>query len=113
MKKEERELLRWFRQLSSQQRSGLIEYAEYLARKAEPEPDNIAKIVPIARPVEESVVAAIKRLTATYPMLEPDLLLNETASLMLQHVTHGRAASEVIDDLEKVFFSAYEQLEKK
>lgn len=111
MIEDERELLRLFRKLSAQQRSGLIDYAAYLAQKADREPETVLEVVPIPRPTKESVVAAIKRLTATYPMLEPEQLLNQTAGLMLQHVTQGRAADDVIDELEKVFLSAYEELE--
>jgi hypothetical protein len=46
-------------------------------------------------------------------MLEPEQLLNQTAGLMLQHVTQGRATSDVIDELERAFLSAYEELEAR
>ena len=65
----------------------------------------------IARPEEENVVVAIKRLRATYPMLEPAKLLNETCDLMNQHIMQGRNAVEVIiDELEMLFRRHYEQL---
>jgi hypothetical protein len=62
------------------------------------------------RPAEESVVAAIKRLRRTYPMLDGGSLLNETSALMAAHVLQGRPAAEVIDALEALFsarFDAY------
>jgi 2-polyprenyl-6-hydroxyphenyl methylase / 3-demethylubiquinone-9 3-methyltransferase len=52
------------------------------------------------RPAVESVVKAIKRLMATYPMLARDKLLNDTSALMTQHVVHKRPAVEIIDELE-------------
>lgn len=111
MTREERELLRLFRMLPARQRSGLIDYAGYLTEHGDREPDQVPDLVPIPRPAEESVVAAIKRLTATYPMLEPGQLLDETAGLMMQHVTQGRSAVDVIDELERIFLSAYENTE--
>ena len=56
------------------------------------------------------MVVAIKRLRATYPMLDPAKLLNETHDLMTQHVMQGRKAAEVIDELEVLFRRYYEQL---
>jgi len=60
------------------------------------------------RPEQESVVAAIKRLNATYFMLEDHAgLLNEASVLMTQHVMQGRDINEVIDELETVFARFY------
>lgn len=67
----------------------------------------------IPRPEEESVVAAIKRLSESYHMLERSALLTETSSLMTAHVMHGRTADEVIDDLEALFQRHYEELVAK
>jgi hypothetical protein len=64
----------------------------------------------IPRPDTETVVAAIRRLTATYPMLERDRLLHETSELMTGHVMQGRPATEVIDELEIVFRRHYERV---
>jgi hypothetical protein len=55
------------------------------------------------------VVVAIKRLRATYPMLEPSKLLTETYELMTQHVMQGRDRVEVIDELEVIFRRHYER----
>lgn len=62
----------------------------------------------IPRPAQESVVKAIKRLSQTYPMLDKSTLLNEASQLLSQHVLQGRAASDVIDELEVLFQTRYE-----
>ena len=64
----------------------------------------------IPRPENESVVAAIKRLTATYPMLDKPQLLNETSALMTKHVMQGVGVVEVIDELEDLFLRFYNEL---
>ena len=43
---------------------------------------NVSNAVLIPRPETESVIAAIKRLSKTYPMLERKLLFNQTSILM-------------------------------
>lgn len=42
-------------------------------------------------------------------MLNADDLLNETSSLMAQFMVQGRAAEDVIDDLERVFAEHYQR----
>jgi hypothetical protein len=54
------------------------------------------------------VIAAIRRLTQTYAMLDRGPLLHETAALMSAHVLRGRAAAAVIDDLEALFRRRFE-----
>ena len=46
----------------------------------------------------ESVVAALKRLRLSYPMLDSAPLLDAAASLVTAHVLHGRSAAEVGPD---------------
>lgn len=53
-------------------------------------------------------MAAIKRLAASYPMLDRDLMFDEISGLMSEHVLHGRGANEVIDALEAVFARQYQ-----
>lgn len=117
-------LLSLFDSLSSQDRATLLAFAEFLKQrvdstllqglqattpeKSEPEP--IPEPVPIARPEEERVVAAIKRLSESYPMLNKNDMLGETSDLLTQHVLQGREAAEVIDDLEVVFQSRYQAM---
>lgn len=109
MNKTEQRLLEILDRLSPEQARQLLEYAEFLfARHGGEE----APAVPldIERSADESVVVAIKRLRMTYPMLDPAKLLNETYDLMTQHVMQGRAAIEVIDELEVLFRRYYEEL---
>lgn len=114
----EKRLTQIFQQLPAAQSETLLEFAEFLlSRYGEVAPDSetasVGKVsapVDIPRPSEESVVRAVKRLRATYPMLDPRKLLNQTSELMTQHMVHGREAVEVIEELEILFKSHYEQL---
>ncbi len=113
--KAEKQLLRYFRQLSTTDQATLLRFAEFLASQpaqmasaTTPTPFPPPNTIP--RPTQESVVKAIKRLTATYPMVERDRLLNETSNLMAAHVLHGKAAPQVIDELEALFLRHYTAL---
>lgn len=90
-------------------RAMLLEYAEFLAQR---HPRPVARVPQeIPRPKSETVVAAIRRLTETFPMLDRAQLLGETSGLLAQHIVHGREAHEVIDELEAMFrrhFTAFE-----
>ena len=108
MSKIEERLREILDRLPDEQAQQLLEYAEFLLAKHGDE--NLpSEPLAIARPEEENVVVAIKRLRATYPMLEPAKLLNETCDLMTQHVMQGRNVVEVIDELETLFRRHYEQ----
>ena len=107
---EQRQLLRWFGALGESGRASLLAFAQFLATREEP--DDSCKPVPaepkaIPRPEDESVVAAIKRLSSSYFMLDTQAMLNDTASLMSAHVLRGRRAEQVIDDLESLFLDHY------
>jgi hypothetical protein len=106
----EKKLLAAFTQLVESDQATLLAFAEFLAeRDTEPASVSIFEPHPIPRPVQESVVAAIKRLSATYPMLDKPTLLNETSVLMTRHVMQGRDANGVIDELETLFRRYYEE----
>jgi hypothetical protein len=109
---DERKLLNLYAAMNSAGRSALIEYAEFLAERHRVEHHSTEPLM-IDRPQIESVVAAIKRLSKTYPMLDRQALLHETSSFMMQHMMQGRAAVEVIDDLEIYFRDQYEQYRLK
>jgi hypothetical protein len=125
---DERRLGKLFRSLDAQQRATLLSFAEFLAERSSgrqgesgwlpdshPGAADVPKVVsqvPVVepRPAQESVVAGIRRLRRTYPMLDSGELLDAASSLMTAHVLHGRAASAVIDELETLFaerFDAY------
>ena len=97
-----------FARLDRDRQHQLLEFAEFLAtRQVEPAPEEAAARCDIPRPADESVVAALKRLRATYPMLDSAPLLDAAATLVSAHVLQGRGAGEVIDELETLFASAY------
>ena len=113
---EQRRLLTLYNRLDSQDRAALFAFAEFLATRNPPEspaaeaslfdpPPAQPKQIP--RPNQESVVAAIKRLSESYFMLDTKSLFNETTSLMTSHIMQGRAAVDVIDDLEHLFAERY------
>jgi len=95
--------------LPAVQAEQLLEYAEFLHERHGGDQEASAPL-DIPRPAEESVIRAIRRLHATYPMLDPAKLLREASELMTQHVTQGRAAVEVIEELEVLFRAHYERL---
>ena len=101
--KQEQRLLQCFKNLDKTQRQNLLDYAEYLLQKhPPPEPQPLDPLF-IPRPGQETVIGAIKRLRETYPMIDATALLNETSSLMAQHLVQGKGAQEVIDELEMLF----------
>jgi hypothetical protein len=113
VKAEERKLLELFRGLGSGQREILLEFAEFLLARTGPVTPQVLEPAPVPRPAEETVVKAIKRLIATYHMLDRGKLLHETAHFMTEHTIHGRPAPEVIDDLERMFERHYRSLKDK
>ncbi|HPQ94204.1 MAG: hypothetical protein KDI44_06715 [Thiothrix sp.] len=109
---DEKRLRRLFRQLPEQDRATLLRFAEFLAAGPAAVPVTDARLVEpltIPRPERESVVKAIRRLSATYPMLDKERLLHQTSGLMSEHVIKGRAAAEIIDELEALFAGQYQQ----
>lgn len=113
MKSIEKKLLKLFNRLGAPERDMLLGFAEYLAARGQAS-DQASQALPeprdIPRPENESVVAAIKRLSSTYHMLDDPRLLNEASILMSRHVMQGRDARQVIDDLEALFNRFYEQM---
>jgi len=92
-----------FEDLPEKDQNTLFEFAEFLKSRA-PEPaSKITEPLGIVRPQEESVVSAIKRLKKNYPMVSQKELLNETSEFMMQHMMQGKAAKDVIDELEMLF----------
>ncbi|MDD5388682.1 MAG: hypothetical protein PHD37_05020 [Gallionellaceae bacterium] len=112
MTADERRLLRLYRALSPGRREGLLDYADFLLARVQPEmPEVASEPLAISRPTQESVVKAIKRLRETYPMLDRAKILHETSGLMMQHLVHGKSAPEVIDELEALFLRHFQALQ--
>lgn len=111
MRSQDKKLLNLFRDLPADQQDTLLAFAEFLAsRTATARPPIAAELQAIPRPAEEKVVQAIKRLRETYPMLDHGKMLHEVSHHMTQHVMQGKAAKDVIDELELVFRAHYEKM---
>ncbi len=99
-----------FKSLPEDSQKTLLEFAEFLQSKAPEIKKEVSQPLDIPRPEEESVIAGIKRLNKTYPMVQRESLLNETSNLMMQHMMSGKPAADVIDELEALFEQKYQQL---
>ena len=115
LSRNQRSLLANYSKLEQSDRASLLAFAEFLVDRSnkndrrETVPREPAKPKPIPRPEEETVIGAIKRLSETFYMIDRKDLLTETSSLMSAHIMHGRAASEVIDELETLFVTQYKR----
>ena len=119
----EQQLNKFFRQLGAADQATLLAFAAFLASRGaapaipalpnEPvqqEPEIIAEPEVIERPAEESVVGALERLSRTYPMLAKKAMLNATSDLVATTIMQGADPAGVIDQLEEIFNTHYEQL---
>ena len=107
----QRHLLQLYARLSEADRGALTAFAEFLAARGSSAEEVGPAVEPLAipRPLEESVIAAIRRLSQTYHMLDKGAVLHETSGLMSAHILQGRAAADVIDELEALFLRQYER----
>ena len=109
----QKRLLKLYKALPQGDQDSLISFAEFLAERSQASEKSAEDAFPlqpksIVRPADESVIAAIKRLSETFYMVDRSEVLNETSTLMSSHVLQGRKAAEVIDDLESLFQRQYE-----
>lgn len=117
----EQQLVGLFLKLSALDQVTLLTFAEFLSQRAGPnvvatpvpKVEELLEPVDIARPKDERVVAAIKRLSQTYPMLNKNKMLGETSTLVTAHIMQGREAEEVVDELESIFRREYELLKSE
>jgi len=119
------EIIQLTKQLNEEDREMLRVYAQFLLsrhpRSAVPghadESIDIEADIPapnlVKPPAEETVIQAIKRLTAGYPMLDKSHMLQDTYQLMCQHTLEGKKAELVIADLEALFQSYYNKLKQQ
>lgn len=109
-KNAEQKLGQIYRQLDTEAKRSLLDFAEFLAQRVQADSlkQGVQTPSPAPRPAQESVIAAIKRLSRSYAMLERSCLFDKTSELMMQHTLQGRAASDVIDDLEAYFAKNYQ-----
>lgn len=114
-------LLAIWRQLGGADRATLLAFAEFLQQRGARQNErpvrtasaSIAEPVAIERPAGESVVAALKRLSKTYPMINKSEMLSATSDLVATHIMQGTEASKVIDQLEEIFSEHYRQLRER
>lgn len=103
--------LEWiWERLGAGDRGRLLAFARSL-RQAQAVPD--AGLPPPGggeRPSGETVVEAIRRLRACYPMLNRRRLLGEISVLLARYQLGERPAPRVIDDLERIFQRHYREL---
>ena len=111
--KTQRQLIKLFSRLDKHRQQQLLDFAEFLVEKSvgsiDRDSEALEKPLELPRPENESVIAAIKRLSKSYSMLNKDEMLHETSDLMSSHVLKGRPAEEVIDELEILFVTHYEK----
>lgn len=109
-KKTETKLLNQFKNLPKDAQNSLLDFCDFLSAQYPASDKQIPPPKDLARPHDESVVLAMRRLSDTYFMLDKDSLLHEASSLMSQHILQGREAVEVIDELEVLFKKFYQEL---
>ena len=113
-------LLEIYGALPETERHALLSYAEFLGSRndvsvaaeseaSSPDADDeiVARPLDYPRPAKESVVAAIRRLSKTYPMINTDHLMDETSIVMSSHLMKGVSAPQAIDELEALFYRHY------
>lgn len=97
------ELLELYQKLDEPSRQSLLDFARFLhQRQPTPAPYQPPAEVPRG-PRDETVVAAMQRLRQAYDGLDTDHLLTSASALMGEHLLQGRAAADVIADLEALF----------
>ena len=111
MNKEEKQLIRNYNALSEHDQKMLLDFSTFLLSRSEPNnnPEKPELPVRISRPKEESVVAAIKRLSNTFPMINKSGVLDQAAQMMTEHMLNGKDAQLVINELEVLFSEQYEK----
>ena len=112
-KLEERQLRAVLEALTDAEVVSVLDFAQYLRDRRRTAQKPSTEIVEIPRPEDESVIAAIRRLTQTYPTLDRGTVFNEASSLMTRHVVQGESREDTIDRLEALFQSRYTSLQAK
>ncbi len=113
LSKEERQLCKYYKNINEANRQTLLLFAEFLSSK-EAASEVIEKTAVLQKPLPtsaiegESVVQAIKRLKASYFMIDDPDLLHEVSALMTEHVMQGVPAQEITPKIEIVFKKFYE-----
>jgi hypothetical protein len=102
------ELLKINKELTTQNQQSLLSYAQFLLSEQQPTSQPPQHPLTIPRPQTETVIGALKRLRKTYPMIDPDTVMDRTAELVTAHLIHGKPAADIIDQCEQVFLETYQ-----
>jgi hypothetical protein len=120
MTSSERQLLELYQQLEPDEQAMLLAFAEFLCQRGASVVDppraatvEISEPVSIVRPEKESVVAGLKRLAQTYPMLSKTEMLTATSDLVARNIMLGTDPAQVIDQLEDIFREHYRKLREQ
>lgn len=105
-----KKLLDYYSEFNAAQRQSLLDYAGYLHQSSPEKTAPLPEPLTIAPARGETVVGAMQRLSESYSMVNKDHILHELSALMAQHMLQGRAADEVIQDIEKVFKRQYQRM---
>ena len=122
MNEYEKRILAALERLPQDQQRQLVDYAEFLVGRSggdplasaaggtglEPaQPTEPQEPEPVEPEPDEGPVKAIKRLRATYPMLDAKDLLDETTTIMSKRYLQAKPEGEVIQELEETFERHY------
>jgi hypothetical protein len=120
MSSQAQQLLALLESLAPGDQTTLLAFAEFLATRGNIAPPvgplAVQAITPppepeaIERPPDESIVAGLKRLSKTYPMLNKNEMLSATSDLVATHIMKGGDTAQAIDELEEIFASHYRQM---
>ena len=108
--KSSEQLVSLFESLDDASKQSLSDFADFLLAKNGPVIKEVPALQSIERPEKESVVGAVKRLKATYHMVESMTVFSAASALMTDHMVKGRDLVEVIDEMEELFEGAYKKL---
>jgi hypothetical protein len=111
VEKERNRLLATWQKLTKEDQRAVRLFAEFLLQQNGTDttaPEIPLEPVPIAKPAEESAVLAMKRLKKSYPMIEADFSLLESASQLLLKRMMGTPDAEVVAELEALFANRYQ-----
>jgi aspartokinase-like uncharacterized kinase len=103
-------LIDLYESMDDERKASLCDFADFLYAKADPINKEILPPDDIVRPEKETVVGAVKRLKATYHMIESMSVFSAASALMTDHMVKGRDIVEVIDEMEVLFEDSYKKL---
>lgn len=103
-------LVELYESMDDERKLSLCDFGDFLYAKAAPISKEIPAPDEIQRPDTETVVGAVKRLKATYHMVESMSVFSAASALMTDHMVKGRDVVEVIDEMEILFEESYTKL---